>query len=149
MSHTVNSVTHHDPWSAYLRRNTAPARPEWTVTRLAEISGVSRSSINRWLTNGVGPEPSIQIDTVYRIADALGGSRWEALLAAGGLLPDELAEEITLIMRSDRPPDVKRQMINRLRRRRDAERARRRIDEDDAEPDACASRAADIDRAHE
>lgn len=117
-----------DAWSAYLRRNTAPSRPDWPVTRLADSSGVSRSSINRWLTKGAGPERSIQISTVFRIADALGGDRLEALLAAGGLPPDELTEEIALIMASDRSIEVKRAMIHRLRMRRDQERIRRRAD---------------------
>lgn len=121
---TVIHVVKDDAWSAYLRRMTR--RPEWTggVARLAAESGIARSSIFKWIAEGAG---SITIESVYRIADALGDDRANALRAAGNL-PLDGDPEVELILASDRSERVKAALIDRLLTRREEERARRVAD---------------------
>lgn len=69
----------------------APARPlyerveniratqGWTKTKLAEITGLPRSTIERWRDQPRRPLP----ETVVQAADALGINRDEALALAG------------------------------------------------------------------
>lgn len=111
-----------DAWSAYLRLMTS--RPGWTVARLARDSRIARSTIFRWLSEGA---EAITIDSVYRVADALGDDRANALRAAGNLAPDR-DPEVDLILSSDRTDAVKAQMIDRLMQRREEERQRRVAD---------------------
>lgn len=108
-----------DAWSTYLKRMTS--RPGWTVVRLARESGISRSSLFKWMSDGAG---AITIESVYRIADALGDDRATALKAAGDL-PPERDLEVDLILSSDRPEREKAAMIDRLMRRREEDRQRR------------------------
>lgn len=108
-----------DAWSAYLRRMTS--RPGWTVTRLAKESGIARSSINKWIAAGA---VAITIDSVYRVADALGDDRANALRAAGNL-PLDRDPEVDLILASNRTEREKAEMVDRLMRRREEERLRR------------------------
>lgn len=116
-------ATKRDAWSAYLRRMTG--RPGWTVARLARESGIARSSIFRWIAEG---GEGITIESVYRIADAFGEDRAEALHAAGNMPERQVDEEIALILASEFPEATKTQMIERLVRRRQEERERRMED---------------------
>lgn len=108
-----------DAWSAYLRRMTR--RPNWTVSRLAKESGIARSTLYVWMTEGAG---AITIESVFRIADALRGDRGEALRAAANL-EVERDPEVDLILSSDRSDRIKQLMIERLMLRREEERQRR------------------------
>lgn len=108
-----------DAWSAYLRRMTS--RPGWTVMRLARESGIARSSLNKWISEGA---VAITIESVYRVADALGDDRANALRAAGNLAPDRDAE-VDLILGAPWTEAKKAEMIDRLMRRREEERQRR------------------------
>jgi transcriptional regulator with XRE-family HTH domain len=109
-----------DTWSEYLRRMTR--RPGWSVAKLSRESGIAKSSLFKWITNGAGE--TITIESVYRVADALGDDRANALKAAGNL-PPERDEEIDLILNSDRSERTKALMLERLMRRREEERQRR------------------------
>ncbi len=108
-----------DAWSDYLRRMVE--RPGWSVARLARESGLHRSAIFGWLSDGA---EGITIRSVYLIADALGVDREEALRAAGNLPPERDAE-VELILASGRSELEKVAMIDRLMRRREEERLRR------------------------
>ncbi len=90
--------------------------------RLARESRISRSSIFKWIAEGAG---AITIESVYRVADALGDDRANALQAAGNLPPGR-DPEVDLILSSDRwSESAKVQMIDRLMRRREEDRRRR------------------------
>jgi hypothetical protein len=97
------------------------SRPGWTVVRLARESRIARSSIFKWIAEGAG---AITIESVYRIADALGDDRTNALKAAGNL-PPERDDEVDLILASDRSDRAKALMIDRLMKRREEEKVRR------------------------
>lgn len=110
-----------DAWSAYLR--TMTRRPGWSVARLARESGIARSSIFKWIAEGA---EAITIDSVYRVADALGDDRTSALRAAGNVSTLETRDpEVDLILSSDRSEREKAAMIDRLMRRREEDRQRR------------------------
>lgn len=111
-----------DTWSAFIKRMTS--RPDWTAAKLARESGIARSTIFRWMAEGAD---GITIDSVFRVADALGVSRSEALQAAANVSPDA-DPEVDLILASDRSDTVKSQMIDRLMARRAEESARRMAD---------------------
>lgn len=111
-----------DSWSLFIKRMTS--RPDWTAAKLARESGIARSTIFRWMAEGA---EGITIESVFRVADALGVSRSEALRAASNLAPDA-DPEVDLIRASDRSDAVKAQMIDRLMTRREEESARRIAD---------------------
>src|SRR5262245_7840302 len=111
-----------DAWSAYLKRMTR--RPGWSVARLARESNVARSTIFRWIAKGA---EAVTIESVHRIADALGDDRANALKAAGNL-PPERDEEVDLILNAPWSEARKVQAIDRLMRRREEERERRMAD---------------------
>jgi hypothetical protein len=113
-----------DEWSAYVAR--VSRSPGWTPTRLARVSGIAKSSIYKWMTEGASS--GLTIDSVYRIADAVGEDRAVALNAAGNLTTSASDPEVALIMASDRSDAVKRQMVKRLMARREDEAARRVAD---------------------
>ena len=115
----VHVVDGGDAWSAYLKRMTS--RPGWTVARLAKDSGIARSSIYKWIAEGA---QAITIDSVYRIADALGDDRANALRAAGNLPPDS-DPEVNLILAANITEREKAAMIDRLMQRREEEHQRR------------------------
>lgn len=100
-------------------------RPGWSVARLHRESGIARSTLFRWISDGAGS--GITIESVYLVADAFGDDRATALKAAGGLPPERDAE-VDLILNSDRTDAVKAAMINRLMERREQERQRRIAD---------------------
>lgn len=112
-----------DEWSDYLRRMTR--RPGWTVQRLAKESGIARSSLYKWMSEGAG---FITIDSVFRVADTLGVDRGEALRAASGLSTLERDEAVERILASDRPDPVKEAMIERVMRRREEDQRRQMED---------------------
>lgn len=85
---------------------------------------MSRSTVFRWLAEGA---ESITIQSVYLVADALGDDRANALKAAGNL-PPERDVEVDLILNSNRSDSRKAELIERLMRRREEERARRLAD---------------------
>jgi hypothetical protein len=113
-----------DEWSAYVAR--VSRSPGWTPTRLARVSGIAKSSIYKWMTEGASS--GLTIDSVYRIADAVGEPRAVALHAAGNLTGTEPDPEVDLIMASNRSDRVKAQMVDRLMARREEERRRRFAD---------------------
>lgn len=115
-------------WGRYLRE--AADRPDWSVARLARESGVDRTTIFRWIKGG---GDRITIDSVRRIADAIGDDLDDALRAASGLAPkdaayeeDEIEFEIRMIEQSDLPDRAKKDMIRyarSLQQRQQADRA--------------------------
>lgn len=115
----IHVVDGGDAWSAYLKRMTS--RPGWTVARLAKESNIARSSLYKWLSEGA---QAITIDSVYRIADALGDDRENALRAAGNI-PVGRDEEVDLILAANITEREKAAMIDRLMQRREEERQRR------------------------
>lgn len=115
----IHVVDGGDAWSAYLKRMTS--RPGWTVARLSKESHIARSSIYKWITDGAS---AITIDSVYRVADALGDDRANALRAAGNL-PTDHDPEVDLILSSNLSEREKAAMIDRLMQRREEERQRR------------------------
>lgn len=110
-------------WSAYLRRMTK--RPGWSVARLSRESGVHRATIFKWISG----EPGVTIDSVRRIATALGEDSDVALRAAGNAgsaAPvGPVDEEVSLIMRAPVDDDLKQMMLRRLEERRERDRQRR------------------------
>jgi transcriptional regulator with XRE-family HTH domain len=84
-----------------MKQQSAPARPlfdlvesirvraGWTKTRLSEMTGVPRTTIERWRDQPRSPLP----ETVTKVADALCINRDEALHAAGILEEDPAATE--------------------------------------------------------
>lgn len=115
-------------WARYLRE--ATDRPGWTVARLAREAEIDRTTIFRWLKGG---GERITIDSVRRIADAIGDDLDDALRAAGGLPPkdeaadeDEIEFEIRMIQESDLPERQKQDMIRyarSLQQRQQADRS--------------------------
>lgn len=102
-------------------------------SELARQLGVDRATIYRWETGIQRPESA---DTVARFARITGIDTDEAL-AAAGLRPDAEAlteptrepdEEEALIMRAPVDDALKQVMLDRLRERRDRERAQRIAD---------------------
>lgn len=91
---------------------------------MARDAGLSRSTVFRWLAEGA---EGITIQSVYLVADALGVDRADALKAAGNL-PPERDLEVDLILASNRSDARKAELIERLMRRREDERARRIAD---------------------
>lgn len=65
-----------ETWADYLRRMTQ--RPGWSVARLARESGIHRGTIFKYLAG----ESGVTVDTVRRIAKALGDDPENALRAA-------------------------------------------------------------------
>lgn len=65
-------------WSRYLSELTS--RPGWSVTRLAQESGLHRSTIYRWRGGDVR---NVTIDSVKAVAHAVGDDETDALRAAG------------------------------------------------------------------
>lgn len=100
-------------------------RPDWSVARLAREAGIAKSTIFLWMKQGAG---NITIEGVFRIADALGADRAEALRAAANIPALERDEAVELILASDRPDSVKQQMIERLMRRREEDLRRQMED---------------------
>lgn len=115
----IHVVDDADAWSAYLRRMTS--RPDWSVAKLSRLSGIARSTLFRWMAEGA---EAVTIESVHRVADALGDDRANAVAAAANL-PPARDEEVDLILSSDRTEREKVQMIDRLMRRREEEKARR------------------------
>jgi plasmid maintenance system antidote protein VapI len=109
-------------WSAYLRRMTK--RPDWSVAKLARESGINRATIFKW----IGGEEGLTVDSVLRVATALGDDPNTALRAAAniGAGPDELVDaEVDVIMRAPVDDELKQKMLQRLRDRRERDRQRR------------------------
>lgn len=100
-------------------------RPDWSVARLAREAGIAKSTIFLWMKSGAG---NITIEAAFRVADALGTDRGEALRAASGLATLERDEALELILASDRSDSVKAQMIERVMRRRAEDRSRQMED---------------------
>lgn len=107
-------------FGAYIRRMMAARGIN--VTELARRSGLNRSTISGYVNHGPG---NIRTETIYLLADALGGDRAEALLAAGNVASDP---EVDLILASDWPEVRKVEMIDRLMTRRAEDQARRLAD---------------------
>jgi transcriptional regulator with XRE-family HTH domain len=108
-------------WAGYLRRMTK--RPGWSVAKLARDSGIHRGTIFKWLSGDTG----VTIDSVRRIAHALGDDPDNALRAAGngGVPATPQDEEVDLIMRAPVDDDLKQTMLRKLAERRERDRQRR------------------------
>lgn len=107
-------------WAGYLRRMTK--RPGWSVAKLARESKIHRATIFKW----IGGDPGVTIDSVRRIALALGDDPDNALRAAGNSDAgrQQQDEEVALIMRAPVDDALKQTMLRKLyeRRKRDQER---------------------------
>jgi transcriptional regulator with XRE-family HTH domain len=116
-------------WARYIKA--ATERPSWNVAKLARQSGIHRATIFRWMKGEGG---NVTVDSVRRIAFALGDDPDAALRVAGDLVStppppaDDQDEEITLIMRAPVDDDLKQDMVRRLRERRERERQARIAD---------------------
>lgn len=113
-------------WSRYI--DDATRRPGWNAAKLARESGIHRSTIFRWKSGGGS---GVTVDSVRRIAVALGDDIDEALRAAGELVADvqpEDDEEVALIMHAPVGDDLKQVMLSRLRVRRERDRQQRMED---------------------
>ncbi|WP_045746426.1 helix-turn-helix domain-containing protein [Actinoplanes rectilineatus] len=112
-----------EDWPAYLRRMTK--RPGWSVAKLARESNIHRATIFGWIKGDVG----VTIDSVRRIALALGDDPENALRAASSKTDDATAveqdEEVALIMRAPVDDDLKQVMLQKLRQRREEDKLRR------------------------
>jgi transcriptional regulator with XRE-family HTH domain len=113
-----------ETWASYLRRMTK--RPGWSVAKLGRESGIHRATIFGWIKGDGG----VTIDSVRRIALALGDNPDNALLAAGstGLPASVEDEELALIDRAPVDGDLKAVMRERLLERRERERQQRLAD---------------------
>jgi plasmid maintenance system antidote protein VapI len=113
-----------ETWAAYLRRMTK--RPGWSVARLARDSGIHRATIFKW----IGGDAGVTIDSVRRVADALGDDPENALRAAGNIERAGAAtdEEVALIMRAPVDAQLKDLMLTRLQERRERDRKQRMED---------------------
>lgn len=111
-------------WARYIEQ--ATQRPGWNAAKLARESGVHRSTIFRWKA---GDSRSVTVDSVRRIADALGDDPDEALRAAGDLVAGEQPhgedEDIAVIMRAPVSDAMKDIMIAKLREARERDRQQR------------------------
>lgn len=108
-----------ETWAEYLRRMTR--RGGWSVARLARESGIHRGTIFKW----IGGETGVTVDSVRRIAIALGDDPATALRAAGSVSkPDteDRDEAMELISRAPVDDDLKAQMRRTLLERRERER---------------------------
>lgn len=109
-----------DAWSEYLTR--ATRRPGWSVAKLARESGIAKSSLFKWIARGAST--SMTIDSVYRIADAIGDDRANALRAASNL-PPERDPAVDVVLSDDRFSETqKAAIIERIMRRRELDRER-------------------------
>lgn len=130
-------------WSAYLRRMLDATG--LSVAELARRAQIDRSTVSVWLNRG-NVTKRITVDSVLRIAEALGGDPGEALNAAAGLarMTPERDPEVDMILATDWSEERKAEMIDRLMRRREEQRQERLanlrflLGETD-EPDAAAA----------
>lgn len=115
-----------EDWPSYLRRMTK--RPGWTVAKLARESGVHRATIFGWLKGDGG----VTVDSVRRVAAALGDDVENALRAAGSTGMDaptaQQDEEVALIMRAPVGDEMKQRMLAKLHERRERDRQQRIAD---------------------
>ena len=115
-----------EDWSGYLRRMTK--RSGWSVARLARESKIHRATIFGWMKGSGG----VTVDSVRRIALALGDDPENALRAAGTTgeaTPDaQQDEEIALIMRAPVDDALKDTMLRKLYERRERDRQERLAD---------------------
>jgi transcriptional regulator with XRE-family HTH domain len=113
-----------EDWPGYLRRMLK--RDGWTVQRLADESGVNRSRLFKYLAG----ESGVTVDTVRRIAFALGDDPNNALRAAAGTggSTGERDEEMELIARAPIDDDMKEQMRRKLTEWRERQRQARLTD---------------------
>lgn len=109
-----------DAWSEYLTR--AARRPGWSVAKLARESGIAKSSLFKWIARGASA--SITIDSVYRIADAIGDDRANALRAASNLPPERDPAVEAVLSASQWTELEKAAIIERMMRRRELDRER-------------------------
>lgn len=100
-------------------------RPDWSVARLAREAGIAKSTIFLWMKQGAG---NITIEGVFRVADALGADRAEALRAAANIPALDRDEAVERILASDRSDAEKQQMIERVMRRREEDMRRQMED---------------------
>jgi transcriptional regulator with XRE-family HTH domain len=103
-------------WGEFLREITA--RPGWTVARLAEKSGIHRSTLFRWMNGSVR---NINIESVRLVADAAGVNMATALHAASDLVTgtpardmDELTDEVARILDDSGLPEDDRFAIAQM-----------------------------------
>jgi transcriptional regulator with XRE-family HTH domain len=107
-----------ETWASYLRRMTK--RPGWSVAKLARDSGIHRATIFKWISG----EPGATVDSVRRIAQALGDDPENAFRAVrGAAIPSATAdEELALIDRAPVDDALKDVMRQKLLERRERER---------------------------
>jgi len=114
-----------EDWAGYLRRMTD--RSGWSVARLARDSGVNRATIFRWIKGDTG----VTVDSVRRIALALGDDPENALRAAGSSGQPAAPvqdEEVALIMRAPVDDELRQVMLRKLSERRERDRQQRIAD---------------------
>jgi transcriptional regulator with XRE-family HTH domain len=111
-----------DEWARYLRA--ICERPGWSVARLARETGVNRSTVFRWLSDG---GESVTIRSIRSVAQAVGDDLEVALRAAADLPAAEptVDEELELIRQARVPGARKVEMVRRLLERREREHRQR------------------------
>lgn len=111
-------------WGAYIEG--MPKRTGLTMRKLAELAGVARSTLYKWINGTTG----VTVDSVIRIAKAAGDPTSIALRAAGGRLIDETDDpQLADIYASDLPDNVKQELVDFVldQRHRDAEALRQQV----------------------
>lgn len=114
-----------EDWAGYLRRMTK--RPGWSVARLAREAQVNRATIFRWLKGDGG----VNVDSVRRVAQALGDDPDNALRAAGNsgqVVTPAQDEEVALIMAAPVDDELRQRMLAKLYERRERDREQRIAD---------------------
>jgi len=97
-------------------------RPGWTQLRLAREAGIHRTTITRWLAGSGG----LTIDSVRKVARALGVDMKVAMAAAGDLVEDTDPDPtIQMIRDADLPPEIERELIDHVRAQTIADERRR------------------------
>jgi transcriptional regulator with XRE-family HTH domain len=111
-------------WSAYLRRMLTATG--LSVAELAKRAQLDRSTVSTWANRGEAGK-RITVDSVLRVAAALGDDPATALSAAAGLTnaAPERDPEVEMILASDWTEERKTEVIERLMRRREEQRQER------------------------
>ncbi len=107
-----------DSWARYLKRVTE--RPGWSVAKLARESGLNRSTLFRYMSEG---SASVTMASVRAIAEAVGDPL-NVVLRAAGNVEEAADEEIRMVIADPSlSPAAKKKLIDIIWDRREGERA--------------------------
>lgn len=123
-THMSDASPSGEDWPAYLRRMTK--RPGWSVAKLSRDSGIHRGTIFGWIKGDGG----VTVDSVQRVAQALGDDPSNALRAAGNVGSPAAVEdeEMAVIDRAPVDDALKEKMRRKVFERRERERLARLAD---------------------